>query len=233
MKNRLTVLLVSMILSLCLSSVSNARWDLGECLEDAFNEEDECYTKDKWLRILEKEAKKGSSPPRYLAYNIWITRRERDQKCINYKVGRILPAGTEIKAAAAFDKAIVFWAKNMDDMTTVNFTKNWHPGKTPNDYLNMMITEKPFSELTAGMNTIEIQAIKEGQIYEGMSKEAALITYGYPPEHQTNSLDEDEWLYWKNKLRRHRICFDGNNRTIPCNVRIKKAKDAVVTGKPL
>ena len=234
MRKALSVFSVFMVLAWSVVDVGNvAAWDLGECLENAVGgEEGACYAKDKRLEKLRSAAaKKGDGKISYLAYNVWLTRRADNQKCINYKDGPILPAGTEIRAAITIDDTVIFMAKEMKDEVTVKFTEEWHPGKSPVDYLNMMITEKPLTELTAGMSEIELQGIRDGLIYEGMSKDAVVIAYGYPPEHYTPSLDEDRWMYWKNKFKRHRICFDENDRTIPCEA--QRAKKVGLTGKPL
>jgi hypothetical protein len=231
MKKILSILSVLMVLAWCCADTGEATgWDLGKCLEEELTP-DPCYVKDKKWRQLIAQAKKGDGKPKYLAHNIWITNHEINQKCINYKTGLILPAGTEIRAAITLGNSIAFIAKDMEDLVSIKFTKNWHPRKTPKDYLEMMITGKPLPELTAGMSEIEMQGIKNGLIYEGMSKKAVLIAYGYPPEHKTPSLDQDNWMYWKNKFKRHRICFDENDRTTACGT--QKVKQEKLLGKPL
>ncbi len=43
----------------------------------------------------------------------------------------------------------------------------------------------------------EQTAIKAGRVEVGMSKEAVLVSRGYPPAHATPTLQQDEWKYWK------------------------------------
>ena len=43
----------------------------------------------------------------------------------------------------------------------------------------------------------EQEMIKKGKVEVGMSKEAVILAYGYPPVHATPSLDMDAWKYWK------------------------------------
>jgi len=43
----------------------------------------------------------------------------------------------------------------------------------------------------------EQELIKKGKVDVGMSKEAVILAYGYPPVHATPTLDMDEWKYWK------------------------------------
>ena len=50
----------------------------------------------------------------------------------------------------------------------------------------------------------------------GMPKNAVLISYGYPPEHATPSLDTNVWRYWVNKMKSKNICFDSEDKAISC-----------------
>jgi len=50
--------------------------------------------------------------------------------------------------------------------------------------------------LYSKFNGEEKENIKKGTIAEGMSKEAVLMAYGYPPSHRTAALASDEWAYW-------------------------------------
>lgn len=111
---------------------------------------------------------------------------------------------------------VSFKVKATGQKVVVEFEKNWHPGKTIFDYYGYMLTGNDFDQLTEAMSEEEKTAIKGGYIIPGMSKKAVLASYGYPPEHETESLDSSEWLYWDNKLVRHKICFDGDGLTVAC-----------------
>lgn len=167
-----------------------------------------------------------SEPQLYTAYNIWRVRADL-MRCINYKYGNeILPAGTMVKDVKVVKRERDYHPKRryyisfttVDDnrVYRIDFTSNWHPGKTAEDYKNLMITTKPFEELTEGMTDQEIQAIKHGTVADGMSKSAVLVAYGYPPEHRTDSIYSNTWIYWSNKLHTFLVCFDDNDRTVPC-----------------
>jgi len=161
-------------------------------------------------------------PQLYTAYNIWRM-RSHNMKCINYKNGNnILPAGTRVeKVKIKWDDRL---KKDMISFTTVHdnrnyniyFTRNWHPGKTDEDYKNLMLTPKTFEELTEGMSENEIKAIQNGIVVNGMSKRAVLVSYGYPPEHRTRSLHSNVWVYWENKFKSFTVCFDEDERTTFC-----------------
>jgi len=161
-------------------------------------------------------------PPLYTAYNIWKLRNPWLMRCINYKYGNnFIPAGTKVRdPKISKDQngrpVISFVTIHDEHRYNIYFTSRWHPGNTIEDYKNYMFTTKAFEELAAGVSEREIQAIKNGAIVDGMSKEAVLITYGRPPEHRTSSLQRNVWLYWQNKFRHFEVCFDNEERTISC-----------------
>jgi hypothetical protein len=158
----------------------------------------------------------------YTAYNIWRM-RPHSMKCINYKYGHdLLPAGTKVRNvdirwdSRTSRNTITFKSEADNRVYNIYFTKNWHPGKSIEDYKNLMFTIKSLEELTEGMNETEVRAIKDGIIVDGMSKNAVLVAYGYPPEHRTGSLFSDRWIYWRNKYVTFAICFDKNEKTVSC-----------------
>jgi hypothetical protein len=51
--------------------------------------------------------------------------------------------------------------------------------------------------------------IQQGQVFQGMSKQGVILAIGYPPEHQTPSLEADQWSYWRNSHRRFQVYFVG------------------------
>jgi len=158
----------------------------------------------------------------YTAYNIWRI-KSHNMKCINYKHGHnILPAGTPVNnISTGTDSAtrkpyIRFKTIHDNKVYRIFFTPNWHPGKSVKDYRRFMFTTKTFDELTEDMTAKEIEAIKRGAVVNGMSKNAVLVAYGYPPEHRTGSIYNNTWIYWSNKFKTFRVCFDDNDQTVSC-----------------
>ncbi|MFW6085832.1 MAG: hypothetical protein ACODAG_01395 [Myxococcota bacterium] len=58
-------------------------------------------------------------------------------------------------------------------------------------------TECPDLEAMSG---VDAEGIEQARVMEGMSKQAVILAIGYPPSHETPSLDHDVWKYWKNKF---------------------------------
>ncbi|MCP3898407.1 MAG: hypothetical protein GY707_01585 [Desulfobacteraceae bacterium] len=163
----------------------------------------------------------------YTAYNIWKW-GGYNNAFINYKGGRtMIPAGTEVEnPPLIFDNQpasnnqlhpqhVLF--KTLPDKRKhrIHFVLRHHRRKTIQDYMKYTFTPKSFEELTAVMTQTEIDAIKKGEIVDGMSKEAVLVCYGYPIERYTRSLDNNTWIYYMNGRTRKRIQFNSKGRTGP------------------
>jgi hypothetical protein len=54
----------------------------------------------------------------------------------------------------------------------------------------------------------EKNAIEAGQAKVGMSKAAILIALGYPPKHQTPTLEGDSWRYWSSRYGTFIVRFE-------------------------
>ncbi len=75
-------------------------------------------------------------------------------------------------------------------------------------------TTKTFDELTAGMKPEEIENIRNGTIQKGMSRDAVIVSWGYPPLHANPSLSGRHLYYWKNYWVKELVDFDENDRVL-------------------
>jgi len=153
----------------------------------------------------------------YTAYNLWY---QNPQKvfAINYKVGKILPAGsevTDVKIKKGRGAHLAFTVKNTRQKFKVFYSQKYHGSVTIDKFRNRMFTKKTFAELTSDLTPIEIEAIKAGKAQTGMSKKAIAICVGLPPEHKTPTLKSNTWLYWSSRARKFAITFDENGRSLP------------------
>ena len=53
-----------------------------------------------------------------------------------------------------------------------------------------------------------ITAIKNGVLKIGMTKAQVIMARGYPPAHETPSLDLDTWKYWSSRFVTQSIVFE-------------------------
>lgn len=61
----------------------------------------------------------------------------------------------------------------------------------------------------------ERESILVGHVETGMSKDAVIRAIGYPPKHQTPSLEISQWRYWRSRYATFIVHFkDGNVSSI-------------------
>lgn len=56
------------------------------------------------------------------------------------------------------------------------------------------------------------EAVKLGKIMAGMTKEQVIVSLGYPPVHQTPSLDSPQWKYWLTRVGSFLVVWDEKGR---------------------
>ncbi len=153
---------------------------------------------------------------RYTAFNIWVPANSTLYS-INYKgAGELLPAGSPVDDLVVDEKANTITFHTTDErLITIRFEPKWHPSLSVDDYAKMLVSSKDFSGITRGLSKAEITAIKTGRIVDGMSKDAVLVAYGFPPEHVTSTLEARQWTYWRGRFNRLNICFDDNDELLP------------------
>jgi hypothetical protein len=57
---------------------------------------------------------------------------------------------------------------------------------------------------------MEREQIKLGQLKKGMSRDAALMAYGYPPTHKNPDVNANTWELWVNRWNRLIVTFKDN-----------------------
>jgi hypothetical protein len=52
------------------------------------------------------------------------------------------------------------------------------------------------------------EAVRVGKITPGMTKEQVIVSLGYPPAHQTPTLDAPQWKYWYTRVGTFLVVWD-------------------------
>ncbi|MEN8257921.1 MAG: hypothetical protein ABFS09_08675 [Thermodesulfobacteriota bacterium] len=132
----------------------------------------------------------------------------------NFKAGSILPAGTKISSLTLHKgryHAIEF--TTADNKTYwLYLAPKFDPGLSLEELQQRLFGSKNFSELTRGLSSAEVTAIKQGQVAKGMSKAAVLVSWGYPPTALTPSPKAHKWTFWKSRFDKQNIFFDSKGR---------------------
>lgn len=158
-------------------------------------------------------AAKAPKEPLYTAYNIWYEYPEKIWST-GYEKGTMVPAGTEVRILKRGGKAVVFEDVESLIKYTLLWTPKHHPGMSWRAFVDRFLTPKSLEELTVGFSAEEIDAIKAGEIRLGMSKQAVLVSRGYPPEIRTRGIEADIWTYWRHRFGSYMVEFEDDRVSV-------------------
>ena len=153
----------------------------------------------------------------YTSYNLYYEQSDKLWS-INYRKGSLLPAGTKVSSiqmgkARRNVQTLSFQVVDRNQTFTISFQPQFHPGLSLEKFRDRLFSSQTFEQLTKGLKKEEIENIKIGRIGPGMSKKAALVSYGYPPEHATPSTNANTWYYWLNRFHKMTLNFDDKGLT--------------------
>ena len=145
----------------------------------------------------------------YTTANIWYENPAKIYST-NYHRGAIIPVGTKVTIKKVASDEIKFVDERGIGFTVIYLQKHSAPNTTIWNYFDQYFSEEnpmrksgPFEKFSKN----EKNNIKIGQIKEGMSKSAVLMSYGYPPTHRTPSLESDVWIYWSSRFMKITVYF--------------------------
>lgn len=135
----------------------------------------------------------------YTQVNIWY---ERPMKILdtNYHKGAIIPVGTKVTILKTSGKAIVFTDKHGVKYRIIH--KARHNKVAVPVTLERMFSRKNVMAKGGKFHRFtkeEQNNIRAGVVSVGMSREAVLMAYGYPPTIRTPSIKMGTWTYWRNR----------------------------------
>lgn len=122
----------------------------------------------------------------------------------NYAKGDLVPINTEVTLVSL--KKDKFELKRTDNGQTIKVqNEKKYTLKDGEGFAEMMLSPQktPLNRLPAKVAT----AVSVGELHKGMTKELVILTRGYPPAHETPSLDGDRWVYWNSRFVKHTLVF--------------------------
>ena len=146
--------------------------------------------------LSENEIRRTKNKVFYLKAPLWYENPEA-MTTVNYQRGVRIPIGREVHIIDYTLKKIVF-------VTKTGFRGILHRSKKYCKISQQELFDRYFSKeniMEVGgafykLTTSEQARVKRGEVEIGMSKDAVLMAYGYPPSHKTPNLNSDIWIYW-------------------------------------
>jgi len=140
--------------------------------------------------------------------NFW--QEEGESSGTNYMRGILVPINTKAELVSIDKKYFTLRIeggplvkiRNEPDYTTVNTRK------LAGRYLADEATKiELYGEDTASQ-------IRNGNLRLGMTKDQVLLTRGYPPFHETASLEADRWVFWSSRFVKRTLVFENGILTV-------------------
>jgi hypothetical protein len=122
----------------------------------------------------------------------------------NYYVGGTVPFGSPVQVQKAERGTLTILAGNQE----LNLSHRYgEANETFQQYADkVLVSEDPKIKAATYSPSVQ-QAIKEGRVEQGMTRDQVIMSLGYPPAHRTPSLDAFEWTYWYNTWVTYRVQF--------------------------
>lgn len=159
------------------------------------------------LAVQAQEDYKGKTY--YLATNIFYEKPEVIYST-NYHKGNILALGTKVTVKDVSRKGISFVDENGVKFKIVYVPEHAASNETVwNHFRRYFTSENPTGPdgSLSKCTPEEKENIKIGEIAVGMSRQAILLSWGYPPSHQTPNLKADIWRYWESRFVTQSVRF--------------------------
>ncbi len=146
----------------------------------------------------------------YTAVNIWYDHPMKIWST-NYHAGAMLPVGTKVTIDEVSRKAITFTEESGGTYRVLIKLKH-NNVPAPQLAKRLFSTKNPMAKggKYSKFTKKERNNIENGTIAIGMSKEAVIMAYGYPPTVRTHNIKQNSWTFWKNRWVTRVIRFKNN-----------------------
>lgn len=154
-------------------------------------------------------------------YHIWY-KDPANISMLNYMEGSFIPAGTVIEPIEIERGSYDIWG-------TVSVTDGMLKFRTPADgkeytmkydehltmmpieeFLRQLFTTDPAADIYKNVPKNDLKNVKNGKLKTGMNRNSILVLLGPPARSRTTDLNNQSWLYWKNRDVVFRLLFRGD-----------------------
>lgn len=135
-----------------------------------------------------------------------LTFREEKNEHVttNYGRGSVVPINTPVKLVSMSGSLLVLKRGDTGQEIKVKNEEKYSKKSIKEIAAIMLAEEKtPIEQLPEPFAS----AVRSGEMRKGMTKEIVLMARGYPPAHETPSIDNDRWVYWSSRFVKQTIVF--------------------------
>jgi hypothetical protein len=121
----------------------------------------------------------------------------------NYRRGILVPANTKVTLVGKSRDTIRVRDESGAVLTIVNVPN--FTGADVEGVFNRTFSATPVD--LSQFTELEQRNIRNGTVAMGMTKDAVIKALGYPPKHETPSLESNQWRYWAHRFRTYIVSF--------------------------
>ncbi len=134
-----------------------------------------------------------------------LFQEENNYRTTNYRRGILIPVNTPVSLVSiGTDKAQIKINQTGQNLSIENVPK-YTKDDMPRAFLKIL---GPRKVDLSGFSMAEQQHILAGKVKKGMERQAVLVAIGYPPQHETPSLDSNDWTYWSSRFNKFIVHFN-------------------------
>ncbi len=132
-------------------------------------------------------------------------REEKNEyKTTNYARGNIVPINTPVKLISMSGSKMTLRRLDTNQEIKVENEDKFTKKSIPEIASLLLAADKtPIEKLPEEVAS----AVRNGEMRKGMTRELVLLTRGYPPAHETPSIEGDRWVYWSSRFVKQTIVF--------------------------
>ena len=128
----------------------------------------------------------------------------------NYGRGVVVPINTPVKIVSMSGSLLVLKRGDTGQEIKVKNEEKYTKKNIKEMAALMLASDKtPIEQVPEPFAT----AIRNGEMRKGMTKELVLMARGYPPAHETPSIEGDRWVYWSSRFVKQTIVFTDGRLT--------------------
>jgi hypothetical protein len=143
---------------------------------------------------------------RFLCCNLHYDRTKISD--VNWQVGALVPLGTPVTIIGVRKKSVTFQPVGSPEITLEH--KYGRRTESMQQFLDHWFVEDDPSKGLRRLPAKLRKSIEQGVVEPGMTRAQVLMAIGYPPAHETPSLESPQWNYWRNRWERFFVFFDGD-----------------------
>ncbi|OEF28109.1 hypothetical protein [Vibrio rumoiensis] len=146
-----------------------------------------------------------TTQPIYTLVNLHPDQQRKRLYTVNYQQDGLIPRCTQVDLQDYSNKSITFKETKTDTVYTLIRHKS-----SPDfaKYLQGYFGTECTATNNLTLSSLDKKGIGQGKALTGMTKEGVTLAIGFPPEHTTPSLKNNEWMYWSNRWNKFIVIFN-------------------------